>query len=105
MDMDSTERRFQAPSSKDSPVTKRALKVTGFLEEFLKIYSITEALSKTFELTNKEVERAVEDIEFSGSTSVMVFVNGQELYTANVGDSRAIICTLDNGGIVEIISK
>ena len=65
--------------------------------------SITEALAKSFFQSNKEVEAHVQDIEFSGSTGVMVFVHGQDLYTANVGDSRAIICSVEGGSINRIM--
>ena len=70
------------------------------MEEQLKQFPVTEALAKAVQLAEKEIEAAIGDIEFSGSTSVMVFVNGQELYTANVGDSRAIICALENGSMI-----
>ncbi len=73
-----------------------------FLEECLKSMPVTDALTQAFALSNKEVSLAVDDIEFSGSTSAMVFINGQELFTANVGDSRAILCSVENGGSAEM---
>ncbi len=60
-----------------------------------------EALTQAFEVACQEVKSRVPDIEFSGSTGVMVFFSGQELFTANVGDSRAILCTMENRGIAE----
>ncbi len=68
------------------------------LEENLKSYPVSEALTKTALQTNQEILNVIEDIEFSGSTCVMVFISGQELYTANIGDSRAILCTKESGG-------
>ena len=74
------------------------------LEDALKSYSIPEALAKACIRVNQEIETTVEDIEFSGSTCVMVLVNNQEIYTANIGDSRAVICTCEDRGIFIINS-
>lgn len=46
---------------------------------------------KAFELTNKEVYKAVSDVRFSGSTCVSILTYGRRVYVANVGDSRAIL--------------
>ncbi len=54
---------------------------------------------KTFWQTNHEIASTVPDIEFSGTTCAMILVNGQQLHTANTGDSRAILCTLERGEI------
>lgn len=79
-------------------------KYPGILEENLKSYNVPDAIIKTTLRTNEEIERNIEDIEFSGSTCVMVFIHGQDLYTANIGDSRAILATRENGGISMLLS-
>ena len=66
-------------------------------EENLKLQSIVEAFETTSAQVNGLIEKEIEDIEFSGSTCVVVYINDQELYTANIGDSRAIIGTYEAG--------
>ena len=36
------------------------------------------------------------DLAFSGTTCVSVFIRGKDLICANVGDSRAIMCSKDS---------
>lgn len=48
---------------------------------------------------NKELHSKILDLNFSGSTCVALYIKGQQIYAANVGDSRAIICSLTNDGI------
>lgn len=48
-------------------------------------------LIKGFEESNKEIYNSGIDIRFSGSTCVSMLTYGRKLYTANVGDSRAIM--------------
>jgi serine/threonine protein phosphatase PrpC len=48
-------------------------------------------LQSCITITNIEI-----DINFSGSTTVMVFIDRTHLYCANIGDSRAILCSQDN---------
>ena len=66
-------------------------------EENLKSQSIPKAFEITSFQVNDLIEKEVEDIEFSGTTCVMVYINDQELYTANIGDSRAIFGIIENG--------
>ena len=54
--------------------------------------SVPDVMRKAFYIANEEVKTNVQNVELSGSTCVVVLIKGQELYTANVGDSRAIIC-------------
>jgi serine/threonine protein phosphatase PrpC len=42
------------------------------------------------------------DIKMSGTTAVVVFIRGDQLYTANVGDSRAIMATMTDDGLKPI---
>lgn len=77
-----------------STIVKHTLPV--FLAENLKSDSQNEALTKAFAQSNQEVLANIENIELSGSTCVMVFIDGQKIYTANVGDSRAIMCCISN---------
>jgi serine/threonine protein phosphatase PrpC len=39
------------------------------------------------------------DVKMSGTTAVVAFVRGDQLYTANVGDSRAILATQTATGL------
>jgi len=52
---------------------------------------IETCLIKGFEESNKEIYNSGIDIKFSGSTCVSMLTYGRKLYTANVGDSRAIM--------------
>ena len=45
------------------------------------------------------MNRTALDIKLSGTTAVVVFVRGDDLYTANVGDSRAILATQTAKGL------
>ena len=49
--------------------------------------------TKAFVDTNIQCHRAAFDDALSGTTAITVLVLGKRLYIANVGDSRAIICT------------
>jgi len=71
-----------------------------FLTETLIISNPTEAFKNSYHLTSDEIKNSGLDIEFSGSTCVSVLIDDDKLYCANVGDSRAIICSVDRmGGI------
>ena len=39
------------------------------------------------------------DVKMSGTTAVVVFIRGDQLYTANVGDSRAVMATETDQGL------
>ncbi|KAJ8610297.1 hypothetical protein CTAYLR_009076 [Chrysophaeum taylorii] len=53
------------------------------------------ALVAAFLRTDDELAKSNIDSFFSGTTAVVVYRNGNELYTANAGDSRAIIARRD----------
>jgi serine/threonine protein phosphatase PrpC len=60
------------------------------------IYSILkenslEVIRNSFFLAEDQVSAAKFDVQFSGSTSVIVFVLGNKILCANAGDSRAIL--------------
>ena len=57
-------------------------------------------LTKSFVNVNKAMHRAngVDDT-LSGTTGITIFVKGDMLYVANVGDSRAIIATEIDGSL------
>jgi serine/threonine protein phosphatase PrpC len=59
-------------------------------------------LTKGFEDSNKEVYNCGTDIRFSGSTCVSMITYGKKLYTANVGDSRAILIRAQSSGCLGI---
>mmetsp|Transcript_14594 Transcript_14594/g.29370 ORF Transcript_14594/g.29370 Transcript_14594/m.29370 type:complete len:398 (+) Transcript_14594:278-1471(+) len=55
------------------------------------------ALTRGYLKTNTELSRSALDISFSGSTTIGVFMRGSTLFSANVGDSRAVLGRLKNG--------
>lgn len=62
-----------------------------------------ETYGAAFVKTNKAMHNANFDDSLSGTTAITIFVKGDTLYVANVGDSRAIIGTRD--GSKKLISK
>ncbi|CAD8050429.1 unnamed protein product [Paramecium primaurelia] len=58
---------------------------------------IERCLTFAFEKTNKEIIESEFDTTLSGSTAVAVLIRKEQLWTANVGDSRAIICRNQDG--------
>lgn len=52
---------------------------------------MTSLMTKAFADTNKEVYATINDVRFSGSTCVSILTYGNKLYSANVGDSRAVV--------------
>lgn len=68
-----------------------------YLDLALKESSPREALNKAFLLTDSDVMRAHID---AGSTAVVAYLNGNELYVANAGDSRAVLSR--NGEAVRV---
>ena len=51
-----------------------------------------EALGKAFQRMSEELQtQSGVDLSFSGSTCVSLFIKGSTIYTANVGDSRAVV--------------
>jgi len=45
------------------------------------------------------------DAAYSGTTAVCCLVMGKEIYTANAGDSRAVVCGVDPDNLDRVISK
>jgi len=64
---------------------------------------IPNALRIAYFQTNNKVHEAEFNINSSGSTCVSLVSNNDKLYSANVGDSRAIICSITSEG--KIIGK
>lgn len=54
--------------------------------------------TNAFVKANKSMHRANFDDSLSGTTGITVFVKGDMLYVANVGDSRAIIARKNEEG-------
>ncbi|CAK66616.1 unnamed protein product (macronuclear) [Paramecium tetraurelia] len=67
--------------------------------------SIPESISKSFLRTNSQLCNFEEIITtFSGSTTVISLIVDDTIYTANVGDSRSIICRQQSNGSRSAIS-
>jgi len=69
-------------------------------EANLKLMSVVDAFVVSSEQLDKIIKQKIVDIDFSGTTCVIVYIHDQELYTANIGDSRAILCTYDKGSLL-----
>lgn len=54
--------------------------------------------TNAFVNTNKAMHKANFDDSLSGTTGITIFVKGDTLYVANVGDSRAIIARENEEG-------
>lgn len=55
---------------------------------------IKNALINAFLKTNQQLLESEVDITFSGSTCVCVYIENNNLYCSNIGDSRAITIKL-----------
>ena len=51
---------------------------------------------KSFLLTNRDICNLEVDTNLSGSTTVAILMKQNKLISANVGDSRAITCKMNN---------
>ncbi|CAD8105759.1 unnamed protein product [Paramecium sonneborni] len=58
---------------------------------------IESQISKAFGMTNKELCNSEIDTNLSGSTTVSLLLTKDIIYSANVGDSRAIMCRFEDG--------
>ncbi|DAZ96598.1 TPA: hypothetical protein N0F65_000164, partial [Lagenidium giganteum] len=59
-----------------------------------------EAYSKSFEDTNAKLHASRIDDSLSGTTAICMFLDNDMIHVANVGDSRAVIATLNEGELV-----
>ncbi|ETO69629.1 AGC protein kinase [Phytophthora nicotianae P1976] len=62
--------------------------------------SFLEAYSKSFEETNARLHASRIDDSLSGTTAICMFLDGEMIHVANVGDSRAVIATMSEGKLV-----
>ncbi|KAJ0405767.1 hypothetical protein P43SY_003617 [Pythium insidiosum] len=62
-----------------------------------KYCSFLEAYSKSFEDTNAKLHASRIDDSLSGTTAICLFLDGETIHVANVGDSRAVIATMSEG--------
>lgn len=62
--------------------------------------SFLEAYSKSFEDTNAKLHASRIDDSLSGTTAIAMFLDGDMIHVANVGDSRAVIATMSDGNLV-----
>ena len=59
-----------------------------------------EAYSNSFEFANKDLHASAIDDTLSGTTGITAVIIGDMLYVGNVGDSRAIIASFEDGKLV-----
>lgn len=59
--------------------------------------SFIEAYSKSFQDTNAKLHASRIDDSLSGTTAICMFLDGDMIHVANVGDSRAVIATMADG--------
>ncbi|CAD8198601.1 unnamed protein product [Paramecium octaurelia] len=52
-------------------------------------------IARAFAITNREIWNSNTDTNLSGSTTASVLITKDIIYTANIGDSRAILCKFD----------
>lgn len=62
-----------------------------------KYCSFLEAYSKSFEDTNAKLHASRIDDSLSGTTAICMFLDGETIHIANVGDSRAVVATMSDG--------
>jgi serine/threonine protein phosphatase PrpC len=75
------------------------------LEEELKtlVPNVHQSLRNAFVRCNEELTRQVPDPSFSGTTCCTLLLNGSKIYSANAGDSRAIV--VGKNGRVKQLSR
>lgn len=61
--------------------------------------NISTAFMNNFVEMDRDMSKRDFDCKMSGTTAVVVFIRGDQLYTANVGDSRAIMATRTEHGL------
>ncbi|CAD8086954.1 unnamed protein product [Paramecium primaurelia] len=67
--------------------------------------NIENQIQKAFTITNRELWNSEIDTNLSGSTTVSLLITKDLIYSANVGDSRAIMCRFDDGWKVVPLSR
>ncbi|KAL7688671.1 putative PPM-type phosphatase domain, cGMP-dependent kinase, protein kinase-like domain superfamily [Plasmopara halstedii] len=65
-----------------------------------KTCSFLDAFSKSFEETNARLHASRIDDSLSGTTAICMILDGETIHIANVGDSRAIIGTMNDGTLL-----
>ncbi|KAF5205981.1 phosphatase 2C and cyclic nucleotide-binding/kinase domain-containing protein [Thalictrum thalictroides] len=58
------------------------------------------AYNSAFQTVNSELHESEIDDSMSGTTAIVVLVNGDTLFVANVGDSRAVIAVKSGDGVL-----
>ncbi|CAN0071727.1 unnamed protein product, partial [Heterosigma akashiwo] len=62
---------------------------------------IQRGLTRAFTVTNNELHKAPKvDDSLSGTTAIAVLLDGEDMYIANVGDSRAVLASEEGGKLV-----
>ncbi|CAD8178127.1 unnamed protein product [Paramecium octaurelia] len=67
--------------------------------------NIEDQIQKAFTITNRELWNSEIDTNLSGSTTVSLLITKDIIYSANVGDSRAIMGRFDDGWKVVPLSR
>lgn len=60
------------------------------------------ALTKGFVDCNTKLAKGSVDCTFSGTTVIVCYINGKTLYSANSGDSRAVLARLEEGKMMAV---
>jgi serine/threonine protein phosphatase PrpC len=76
---------------------EKELSAHGGVSAFLGPH-MEECYTAAFVKANKAMHKQQFDDSLSGTTAISVFIKGDTLFVANVGDSRAIIATVDENG-------
>lgn len=74
-----------------------------YKSEGLSEQSIRKILKEAYLQTHNDLCRSHIDIDFSGTTCVTSLIHDNTIYTANAGDSRAIIVSQSQGMKAEVI--
>ena len=57
-------------------------------------YKITNLLLNAFKTTEKKLKGSGIDYSNSGTCAISIFIKGSNCYIANLGDSRALVCSV-----------
>jgi serine/threonine protein phosphatase PrpC len=71
----------------------------SFAKKLSSCANVSSAFMNNFVEMDRNMTKEDFDVKMSGTTAVVVFVRGDQLYTANVGDSRAVMAPKTEQGL------